>query len=294
MQLITRFAPSPTGYLHLGHVISMVYVFGISKSLGAKVLLRIEDHDRQRCRPEYEQAILDDMAWLGFYPDNWSEFSVAKSTHYRQSNRLDRYGEVLSVLSQKGKTYFCQCSRKQINESKDDGVDERRYPGWCRNKQLTDGEGRGVRFTLDEGHEQFIDQLRGKIVQDPSQQCGDFLLKERHGNFTYNFCAVVDDIDQGVNCIIRGEDILGCTGRQIALMRALKGNRPLLYFHHPLIVDQQGNKLSKRSFAEGIIHRRLSGESPECVLGEALYLIGILQQPCRVKAEQAIELLIHK
>lgn len=280
---VTRFAPSPTGYLHLGHVISMIFVFGIASLTGAKVLLRIEDHDRQRYRKEYEQAIYDDMAWLGFIPHNWDDLTLKTSSSFRQSDCLDLYQDALDKLNSKGLIYHCECSRKQLVEG--DGL-ELFYPGTCRNKQhLVDGI-YGIRMKVGEETINFQDLARGIIVQNPSKQCGDFLLKDQRGYFTYNFAVVVDDIRQQVNLIIRGEDILHCTARQIALAKNLGQPKPSLYFHHSLAMDAHGKKLSKRTFAEGIIYRRLAGEIAEATIGEALYLAGILSKKIHVKSDE--------
>lgn len=280
---ITRFAPSPTGYLHLGHVISMCYVFGIASLTNAKVLLRIEDHDRERCRKDYEQAILDDMAWLGFFPDNWEEFSQRKCTPYRQSDWQDCYLILLEELQSHELIYPCSCTRKDLAESLEGS--ELFYPRTCRNKKVLK-QNNGIRLLIEDNNEHFIDLRKGTLEQNPFVQCGDFLLKDRRQNFTYNFCVVVDDIRHGVNLIIRGEDILHCTGRQIALNRHLNGTNAPIYYHHPLALDEGGKKLSKRTMAEGIIHRRLSGCAPETILGEALFTAGILPTKIAVKAHE--------
>lgn len=282
-QPVTRFAPSPTGYLHLGHVMSMAFVFGIAALVGAKILLRIEDHDGERCRKEYEKAILDDMAWLGFIPANWNEFSLAKSD-FRQSDCFDIYDAALESLSRRGKLYFCECSRKHLIEGQESN--ELSYPGTCRFKNLVDGSKCGVRFVVDDHQESFHDIYLGAVKQNPFQQCGDFLLKDKRGYFTYNFAVVLDDLRHGVNFIIRGEDILHCTGRQLALAHCFESSWKPAYLHHPLALDPEGKKLSKRIFSEGIIQRRLSGELPENIIGEALFHAGILSSKIPVRADE--------
>ncbi|MDP1834297.1 MAG: glutamate--tRNA ligase family protein [Chlamydiales bacterium] len=249
--LVTRFAPSPTGYLHLGHVLSMAYVFGIAEQVGAKVLLRIEDHDRQRCRLEYEKAILDDMAWLGFNSHNWQEVTQHSTTTYRQSNREHRYHEVADLLWEGQHSYYCQCSRKTIGAA--------HYPGTCRVKGLAPSDDIGVRIKV-------ASQL----------DCGDFLIRDSNQNYTYNYAVVIDDLDHGVNLVVRGKDLEHCTERQIWLASLLGRDKPATFVHHPLLVDDTGNKLSKRFLSEGIIKRRLNGDLPEDVLGDALYLGGLI------------------
>ncbi len=288
---ITRFAPSPTGYLHLGHVISMAYVFGVAALSGAKVLLRIEDHDRQRYRKEYEQAIIDDMAWLGFIPDNWQEFQTEKRpSDFRQSDCSQHYAAALEVLAKHNKTYYCECSRKILVENPD--ALEQRYPGTCRSKNLLATHSHGLRLHLSDNEEKnFTDLIHGTVIQNPAQQCGDFLLKDRHGYFTYNFAVVVDDIRHGVNFIIRGADLLHCTGRQLTLRQHLGHRDTPLFLHHPLITDASGKKLSKRTFAEGIIQRRERGDSPHNVIGEALFLTGMLPRQMPIKASEVAKVI---
>ena len=261
----------------MGHLLSMAYVFAIADVAGAKVLLRFEDHDRQRCRKEYEQAILDDIAWLGFIPDNWPYV-------VRQSERGERYRQVMGQLRQEGYTYGCSCSRKDVAALEDQVGEELLYPGLCRDKGLEVKEGVGIRLRVAQGTERCIDLMQGAIEQVPAQQCGDFLLQDTRGNYTYNFAVVVDDLDQGVNLIIRGKDVMHCTGRQLQLGRFLGRQETPLFAHHSLIYDTTGMKLSKRSLSEGIIKRRLAGDAAADVLGEALWLGGLLEAPYPVKA----------
>ena len=200
--LITRFAPTPTGYLHLGHVLSAVYVWAVARASGpdARVLLRIEDHDRARSRPEFEAALLEDLAWLGF---------VADGAPVRQSERGAMYERALDDLRQRGLIYACECSRSDVGSS--------RYPGTCRDKHLPELCRVGVRVRLDAALEPFDDLRLGRQEQRPSEQCGDVLVRDRHGNWTYQFAVVVDDWLQQVNHVIRGEDLLDSTGARSSL-----------------------------------------------------------------------------
>lgn len=287
---IARFAPSPTGYLHLGHVISMAFVFGIAELLSAKVLLRIEDHDGERCQERYVQAILDDMAWLGFIPHNWPSFMQGKasSNEYRQSSCLDLYDEILSSLKAKQLAYPCSCSRKDLSAASQEGSEdsgERPYSGHCRIHPASASSPCGWRFIVPDADIPFSDLVHGPLMQNPSKQCGDFLIKDRRGYYTYNFAVVVDDMRQGINLIIRGNDILPCTGRQLALAQVLQPSpKQPLFLHHPLAYGPEGMKLSKRTLSAGIIQRRLSGDLPAVILGEALHLAGLLPAPLPIKA----------
>ena len=274
--LVTRFAPSPTGYLHLGHAFALLYVHAVAEVFGAQVLLRIEDHDRQRCRPEYEQAILDDIAWLGLYPDNWTQITSSSSS-YRQRTRYARYDAISQQLRKQEKAYYCSCSRKQLMQQQPLHHPELYYSGFCRDRGLLLAPDTGLRWQIAPQTVDWIDALYGKQQQNPAEECGDLLIQDRHGNFTYNFCVVVDDLDQGVNLVVRGTDLLHCTGRQILLAKEIGACRPTHFLHHPLLTDSQQRKLSKRSLSKGLIQRRLAGETPRQVFGEALFLAGLTE-----------------
>ncbi|MCB1112707.1 MAG: hypothetical protein H7A37_09835 [Chlamydiales bacterium] len=294
MHLVTRFAPSPTGYLHLGHIASLLYVFAYARHHHAKVLLRIEDHDRERSRKEYEQAILDDIAWLGLIPDNWQQVnSVDRPHEYRQSNRNERYWEVLNELQRQGRIYYCSCSRREILEKQEKHHLELYYDGHCRQRGLENNGDVGTRVLFDDDEYAFTDQLLGALRQKPAEQCGDMLLRDRRQNWTYNYAVVIDDIDQGVNLIIRGEDILDCTGRQIALAQMIDPAYQCNFLHHPLICDEEGKKLSKRLFSEAVAKRREQGETPEHLIGDVLYYLGMIPDRETLPLDNALAQIIE-
>jgi glutamyl/glutaminyl-tRNA synthetase len=274
---LTRFAPSPTGYLHLGHVANAVCVWGLARALGGRVLLRLEDHDRGRCRPEYEQAVLEDLEWLGLAADAGSPC--------RQSDRESVYLAELDRLASRWQVYACDCSRKEMALDGGDSPDiEIRYSGRCRDRGLSAGDGRGIRVRLDPGDERFVDGLLGEQIQEPSLQCGDLLLRDRLGNWTYQFAAVVDDFQQDVELVIRGEDLLGSTGRQLRLARMLGRREPPVFLHHPLIRKESGAKLSKAAGDTGVRELRAAGAAPSEVLGRAAWSIGLLAERRDVEA----------
>jgi glutamyl-Q tRNA(Asp) synthetase len=275
---LTRFAPAPTGYLHLGHVANAVHVWGIARALGGRVLLRVEDHDRGRCRPEYEAAILEDLEWLGLEPDigKPEEFRGGTSP-LRQSDNAEAYDAALQRLSAGFQVYACGCSRKDIAGDADTPDQETRYPGRCRIRGLPREEGLGIRIVIDPGSERFTDGIVGEQHQDPSQQCGDLLLKDRMGNWTYQFAVTVDDLEQKIDLVIRGEDLLSSTGRQIRLARMLGRDEAPAFVHHPLIRHRSGAKLSKANRDTGIRELRAAGISPAAVLGQAAFLTGLVE-----------------
>ena len=269
---VTRFAPSPTGYLHLGHVSNAVWTWGVARAAGGTVLLRIEDHDRGRCRPQYERAIREELEWLGLFPDRES----------RQSDDAEVYRETLDRLGRTATVYGCQCSRADIARRSEwepaDGK-EVRYPGTCRDLGIPPREGAGIRVMLGAETVGFDDLRLGPQQQTPSRQCGDLLLRDPTGNWTYQFCVAVDDARQGITLVIRGEDLLASTGRQILLGRMLGREHPAGFLHHPLIMNAEGAKLSKRDRATGIRDLRAAGRTPASVLGEAAWRSGLLREP---------------
>lgn len=288
--IISRFAPSPTGYLHLGHVVNAIYVWGLARAMHGRVLLRIEDHDRIRSRKPFEDAILDDLAWLGFIPDDgldpvhpergpWASRSVR-----RQSENDTAYARALDVLQSTQHVFACDCSRKDIvrlrRVAASAGQGDERYPGRCRSRRLRPGDdippGMGIRVHLDDAPEQFDDLALGPTVQTPAEQCGDLLLRDRDGNWTYQFAVTVDDMNEGIDLVIRGLDLLSSTGRQIKLARMLGRPEPSQFFHHPLILKPDGEKLSKASGDTGVRELRAAGAEPAAVIGLAAAAVGLI------------------
>lgn len=288
----TRYAPSPTGYLHLGHIANAVCVWGITRALGGRVLLRLEDHDRGRCRPAYETALLEDLEWLGLAPDaGMPEEFRAGSSPLRQSDGDAVYAEYLRHLAQSGDIFGCDCSRKDVALEGGDAPDvETPYTGRCRTRGLAPGPGRGARLRLAAGEERFVDPRLGAQSQDPARQCGDLLLRDRLGYWTYQFAVVVDDVRQGVDLVIRGEDLLGSTGRQIRLGRLLGRAAPPVFVHHPLIRKASGDKLSKAAGDTGVRELRTAGVRPATVLGRAAHAIGLLAEPRDLESRHLPEL----
>jgi len=267
--ITTRFAPAPTGHLHLGHVVNALYVWETARREGGRVLLRIEDHDRQRSRPEYEASILEDLAWLGFVPD---------APLVRQSERTGIYDTALSRLRDAGLAYACECSRRDIVDAGGSGA-ELRYPGTCSSKGLAEAPSRAIRIRVPRSEESFEDLLLGPQRQVPSEQCGDLMARDRHGNWTYQFAVTVDDLEQGVDLVIRGVDLLQSTGRQIQLARMLGRSTPPRFMHHPLVMSTPDQKLSKSDGATGIRELRASGMQPQDVIAAALRAASLGQPP---------------
>ena len=281
--IISRFAPAPTGFLHLGHIVNAASVWGETRARHGSVLLRLEDHDRQRSQPRFEAAILDDLAWLGFEAD---------APPVRQSERGAIYEAALSGLRRRGLVYACNCSRAAIADAlarlQVDHAPETaqpaaqasrpadgdlRYPGTCAHRELAEGPGLGLRVRLEPSVECFVDLRHGVQEQRPSEQCGDLLVRDRDGQWTYQFAATVDDLVQGVTLVIRGDDLLASTGRQLQLARLLGRVEPPEFLHHPLIMKSASQKLSKSDGDTGIRELRARGWTPAQVIERALSLI---------------------
>jgi glutamyl-tRNA synthetase/glutamyl-Q tRNA(Asp) synthetase len=275
---VTRFAPSPTGYLHLGHIVNAIYTWGIARALGGRVLLRLEDHDRIRSRPEYQAAIVEDLDWLGFEADE------GRHPLLRQSDTSEVYGEALDELKRTQHVYACDCSRSEIGGG--------RYIGRCRNRGLSEVPGRGLRIRFDDGSARAYDLLAGPIEQTPSGQCGDLLVRDRDGNWTYQFAVSVDDLRQGVTLVIRGADLLTSTGRQVLLASMLGRTTPPFFLHHPLIMAASGEKLSKSAGDTGVRELRAQGLEPANVIGRAAALIGLIDSPRPVGASEVSTLFV--
>ena len=270
---VTRFAPSPTGFLHLGHVVNAVYVWGLAGALNGSVVVRIEDHDRVRSRAEYDAAILDDLRWLGFlrpHGDGRDQAAIS-----RQSDRHAIYEDALRRLRSAYKVYACDCSRSEIGGE--------RYPGRCRDRRLPERPGHGLRVQIEPGLERFDDRLLGPLEQSPADQCGDLLIRDRDGHWTYQFAVTVDDLCEGITLVVRGADLLSSTGRQIRLARMLTSvgvperprTLPFGYLHHPLVFGEDGAKLSKSDGAAGVrnLRQRLT---PAEVIGTAAAAVGLV------------------
>ena len=271
---LTRFAPAPTGWLHLGHVLNALYVWNTARIVGCRVLMRIEDHDKGRCRPEYERAIHEDLGWLGFVPDVYpASMFLAGRCEGRQSDREAVYRDAVERLVAQDLVYACACTRRSLaGAGSSEAGSERRYPGTCRDKDLPLDDTYGWRVRLPGGLERFEDALLGAQQQSPAEQCGDMLIRDRLGNWTYQFAVTVDDWSQGVDLVIRGLDLLQSTARQIQLARLLGRHVAPTFMHHPLIMKAPGQKLSKSDGDTAVRELRAAGWTRERVFEEVVRL----------------------
>jgi len=263
---LTRFAPAPTGYLHLGHVANAAWVWGVAAAVGARVLLRIEDHDAIRARPAFDAALLEDLAWLGFVPD-------LGPVRQSDPDAASAYAEAAERLRAEGLVYGCECTRAtftawaEAHRAAWRGVG---CPGSCRDRDL---DGPVLRVGLGAGSETWMDGLLGPCAGDVSA-AGDLPIRDRHGHWTYGFCVVVDDLRQGVSLVIRGHDLLHATPAQIRLGRLLGRAEPATFLHHRLIRRPDGWKLSKSAGDTGVRELRAAGASPSAVIAAVTALVG--------------------
>jgi glutamyl-tRNA synthetase len=279
---VGRFAPSPTGPLHLGHLQTMLLAWLQIRHAEGRFLLRIEDVDRSRTRPGATEAIVRDLAWLGFDWDEGPDVGGPAGPHV-QSERLDRYEAALRTLAEL--TYRCTCTRAEARAAvsgPDPVSGEWPYPGLCRR-----GPGRpegpaSVRVRVPEGSVAWDDRVLGPCRQDPSQVCGDFILWTKSGDPAYQLAVVVDDLAMGVTEVLRGEDLLHSTARQLLLHRWLGGDAPR-FAHVPLRLEEDGRKLAKSRGTPGLGLLREEGRDPRTVLGAVAHDLGLLDEPVPVE-----------
>jgi len=261
MSVRTRFAPSPTGYLHIGGVRTALFNWLYARHCGGTFVLRIEDTDKERSTNESVQAILEGMAWMGLDYDEGPIY---------QSDRLERYKEVIDQLLDAGQAYRCYCTREELDKVREEqraqGI-KPRYNRHCRdqhNPERPDVES-VIRFKNPlEGSVQFDDAIRGQIVIS-NEELDDLVIARANGTPTYNFTVVVDDIDMGITHVIRGDDHVNNTPRQINIFKVLGAALPI-FVHVPMIVGGDGQRLSKRHGAVSVLQYRGEGFLPEAML----------------------------
>lgn len=260
MTIKTRFAPSPTGYLHIGGARTALFSWLYARKTGGTFILRIEDTDRERSTQESVDAIFEGMDWLGLDYDE-------KPTY--QTERFDRYAEIIQQLIDEGKAYRCYCSKERldtIREAQMANKEKPRYDGKCRDGVENEGQcDYVIRFkNPQEGSIEIDDLVRGKITVSNSE-LDDLIIARSDGTPTYNLTVVVDDLDMGVTHVIRGDDHINNTPRQINIMQAL-GKQPPQYAHVPMILGADGKRLSKRHGAVSVMQYRDEGYLPQALL----------------------------
>lgn len=260
MTVRTRFAPSPTGFLHVGGARTALFNYLQARARQGVFILRIEDTDLERSTPESVQAILDGMRWLGLDYD---------AGPYYQTERFDRYAEVTQKLLDQGKAYRCYCSKERIAALREQQMQQGlkpRYDGLCRDRSdVPAGIKPVIRFRNPRcGDVVFDDRVRGRISIS-NHELDDLVIARPDGSPTYNFTVVVDDIDMNITLVIRGDDHINNTPRQINIYRALEADLPE-FAHVPMILGDDGARLSKRHGAVGVMQYRDDGYLPQALL----------------------------
>ena len=261
MTIRTRFAPSPTGYLHIGGARTALFSWLYARKHGGQFILRIEDTDLERSTTESVNAILEGMTWLGLEYDEGP---------FYQTHRFDRYQQIIQQLLEQGHAYRCNCSKERIDALREAQMarkEKPRYDGHCRHQQVSAEEPHVVRFkTPLEGQVVIDDLIRGRVVIQ-NAELDDLIIQRTDGSPTYNLTVVVDDSDMQISHVIRGDDHLNNTPRQINILRAIGAPIPV-YAHVPMILAEDGAKLSKRVHGESVsvIQYREEGYLPEALL----------------------------
>ncbi|HTD11600.1 MAG TPA: glutamate--tRNA ligase [Steroidobacteraceae bacterium] len=260
MSVVTRFAPSPTGMLHLGGVRTALFSWLYARRTGGKFILRVEDTDRERSTDEAVRVILDGMAWLELSAD---------AGPYFQSQRTDRYREVLGEMLKAGSAYHCYCTKEELDALRAQQIarkEKPRYTGICRDRaEPRPGVSPVVRFRNPLAGAVVVQDLVHGPVTFENAELDDLIIARSDGTPTYNFCVVVDDRDMGVTHVIRGDDHLNNTPRQMNMLAAL-GATPPAYAHVPMILGPDGAKLSKRHGAVSVLQYQEEGFLPDALL----------------------------
>ena len=243
---VGRFAPSPTGPLHFGSLVAAVASYADARAAGGRWLLRIEDVDTARCTKAAETEILRQLAAYGFKAD---------AVIVRQSERTEHYDFALRQLADSGQLFVCSCTRKMLDSAPRNGSGEVIYPGRCRDlSPAKSAPGTALRLRVRDGPDAqitFADRVLGSLSQNVATEVGDFILRRADGLYAYQLAVVVDDAAQGVSDVVRGDDLLMNTPRQIYLQRSLCSATPN-YMHVPLVRSEAGEKLSKQTLATAI------------------------------------------
>jgi glutamyl-tRNA synthetase len=259
MAIKTRFAPSPTGYLHVGGARTALFSWLYARKHGGRFVLRIEDTDLERSTAESVNAILEGMTWLGLEYDEGP---------FYQTERFVRYSEVIQELMDKGLAYRCSCSRERLDALREEQMKRKekpRYDGHCRGEHVDPAEPHVIRFRNPQDGVVLIDDMvRGKVAFS-NAELDDLIIRRTDGSPTYNLTVVVDDNDMGITHVIRGDDHLNNTPRQINLLRAM-GKEPPRYAHVPMILGDDGSRLSKRHGAVSVMQYKEQGLLPEALL----------------------------
>lgn len=273
---VGRFAPTPSGRMHLGNVFSALMAWASVRSQNGSLILRVEDLDIRAHNPQYTSLLLDDLQWLGL---TWD-----KGPYY-QSRRTELYQEALLDLRQQGLLYPCFCSRADLHAAQAPHASDGTYvyAGTCRNlsqserKELSSHKIPATRIRVPNKTYAFEDRVYGPTSQNLAESCGDFIVQRADGVFAYQLAVVVDDADMDITEVVRGSDLLSSTPRQLYLQDMLGLSHPT-YAHLPLLVAPDGRRLSKRNHDLDLGVLRSQGKTPEEILGFLAYCVGLAEE----------------
>lgn len=291
-QIVGRFAPSPSGRMHLGNAFSALIAWSSARSQGGRMVMRIEDLDPRTQDPQKARLVLDDLRWLGL---DWDEGP------FFQSERTEVYEQALATLEGQGLTYPCFCTRSQLHAASAPHASDGTYvyQGTCRNLSASEVARRvlerqpATRLRVPSADDprgtiEICDLVYGAHVETLSRDCGDFLVRRSDGVFAYQLAVVVDDALMGVNQVVRGRDLLGSAARQTYLLELL-GYEPPEYAHVPLLVAPDGRRLSKREQDLDLGALRAHGVPPERIVGRLAAAVGLVDAGCKLTPTQLLD-----
>jgi glutamyl-tRNA synthetase len=295
-----RYAPSPTGVLHLGNLRTALLAWLFARSSGRNFTLRMEDLDRPRVRPDATSRMLADLRWLGLDWDEGPDLGGPLGPYF-QGQREALYAAAFARLRAFGLVYPCYCARSELAriasapQQEGQGKSPPHYPGTCRDLTSTQqaereaaGRRPSWRFRVPEGEITFTDVLHGEVVENVAATVGDFIVQRSDGVFAYQLAVVVDDALMGVDQVVRGEDLLGSTARQLALYNALGYPHPTEYAHVPLALDATGARLAKRDATAGLDALRSAGRTAEELVGALAASCGLWLERTPATPAQAL------
>ena len=284
--VVGRFAPSPTGRMHAGNIFAALMSWLVVKAQGGRIVLRIEDLDRERSKSSYADQVMRDFELLGL---TWDDGP------FYQQGRDEAYKRAFDVLAEKGLVYPCFCTRADLHAASAPHRGEKLvYPGTCRNLTKSEVDKRSIsrnpawRIRVSPDTYQLVDLVQGPFSQNLETDCGDFVVRRSDGLFAYQLASVVDDAEQGVNCIVRGMDLLVSTPQQMYLQDML-GFEHCTYAHVPLVVGERDRRLSKRDRDAALDELMNAYGTPEGVIGHIAYICGLAPEDEPLTPEQLLE-----
>ena len=285
-----RFAPSPTGDLHLGSAATALVTWLAARAAGGRLILRVEDIDTARIVPGSAERQMEDLRWLGLDWDEGPDVG-GPCAPYRQSDRLEAYAAAVARLAERGLVYRCDCSRAEVaraSSAPHEGEEGPRYPGECRRFGLDERSWKrppALRLAAPDREVAVEDRFQGRYAQNVWRSVGDFVLRRGDGAYSYQLAVVVDDLAMGVTEVVRGADLLSSAPRQ-ALLAELLGGRAPRFAHAPLVLAADGTRLAKRAPGVRLRDHRAAGRSPWALVGDLARVLGLVAADARGRSAE--------